>query len=207
MHLQKKKNNKKTIIIGAVLLILLLVSLFLFLHRGGENPSAPAVTVETPAKMEEKDRDPFSLELQLTSLGETVYPAASFSISFDSAKLEFLGVSEGNVIIKNSESISGTTLPEWNVNTERSNETGIINIMYIDMTGGKNAFSKELLREQDNVLLLLDFRLRGSVRAGDILELGLDDAVFAASDEAESLSSAAGTLRTGNGRIIIGDSK
>ena len=207
MHLQKKKNYKKTIIIGAASLVLLLVFIFLFLHRGGILPSAPAVTVETPAKMEEKDREPFSLELQLTSLGETVYPAASFSISFDPAKLEFLGISEGNVIIKNSESISGTALPEWNVNAERSNETGIINIMYIDMTGGKNAFSKELLREQDNVLLLLNFRLRGSVRAGDILELSLDDAVFAASDEAESLSSAAGTLRTVNGRIVIGESK
>ena len=207
MHLQKKKINKKTIIIGAASLIILLVFLFLFLHRGGVLPSAPAVTVETPAKMEEKNREPFSLELRLTSLGETVYPAASFSIGFDPAKLEFLGISEGNVIIKNSESISGTALPEWNVNVARSNETGIINIMYVDMTGGKNAFSKELLQDWGNVLLLLDFRLRGSVRAGDILELSLDDAVFAASDEPESLSAAAGTLRTVNGRIVIGGSK
>ena len=67
MRLQKKKNYKKTIIIGAASLIILLVFLFLFLHRGGGLPSAPAVTVETPAKMEEKNRDPFSLELQLTS--------------------------------------------------------------------------------------------------------------------------------------------
>ena len=207
MHLQKKKINKKTIIIGAASLIFLFVFLILFLHRGGAFSSAPAVTVETPAKMEEKDREPFSLELQLTSLGESVYPAASFSIGFDPAKLEFLGISEGNVIIKNSESISGTALPEWNVNAARSNETGIINIMYVDMTGGKNAFSKELLQDQGNVLLLLDFRLRGSVRAGDILELSLDDAVFAASDETESLSGTAGTLRTVNGRIVIGESK
>ncbi len=206
MHLQKNKNKKKIIITGAVLLILL-VFLFFFLHRGGVLPSAPAVTVETPAKMEERDRDAFSLELQLTSLGESVYPAASFSIGFDPAKLEFLGISEGNVIIKNSESSSGTALPEWSVNVKRSNETGMINIMYIDMTGGKYAFSKELLRDRDNVLLLLNFRLRGSVRAGDILELSLDDAVFAASDESESLSSAAGTLKTVNGRIVIGDSK
>ena len=98
-------------------------------------------------------------------------------------------------------------MPEWNVNVARSNETGIINIMYIDMTGGKYAFSKDLLLDQDNVLLLLNFRLRGSVRDGDILELCLDDAIFAASDETESLSSAAGTLRAVNGRIVIGESK
>ena len=204
---EQKKSRKKKIIIGLLILIILAVLLFLFLRRGGVFPSAPAVTVETPGKMDENDRDDFSLELQLTSLGETVYPAASFSISFDPAKLEFLGISEGNVIINSSESNSGTSLPEWNVNVERSNETGIINIMYIDMTGGKNAFSKELLRDQDNVLLLLNFRLRGSVRAGDILELSLDDAVFAASDEAESLSSASGTLKAVNGRIVIGESK
>ena len=207
MHLQKKMIHKKTIITGAVLLIFLLIFLFLFLYRGGVLPSAPAVTVETPAKMEEKDREPFSLELQLTSLGEAVYPAASFNISFDPAKLEFLGISEGNVMIKSSESASGTAMPEWSVNAERANETGMINIMYIDMTGGKNAFSKELLQDWGNVLLLLDFRLRGSVRAGDILELSLDDAVFAASDEPESLSAAAGTLKTVNGRIVIGGSK
>ena len=204
---EQNKNRKKKIIIGVIILIILAVSLFLFLRRGGLLPSAPAVVVETPAKMDAKDREVFSLELQLTSLGETVYPAASFSISFDPSKLEFMGISEGNVAIKSSKSISGTALPEWSVNVERSNETGAINIMYIDMTGGKNAFSKELLQDQGNVLLLLDFRLRGSVRAGDILELSLDDAVFAASDETESLSGTAGTLRTVNGRIVIGESK
>ena len=204
---EQKKSRKKKIIIGLLILIILAVLLFLFLRRGGVFPSAPAVTVETPGKMDEKYRDDFSLELQLTSLGETVYPAASFSISFDPAKLEFLGISEGNVIINSSESNSGTSLPEWNVNVERSNETGIINIMYIDMTGGKYAFTNELLRDQGNVLLLLNFRLRGSVSAGDILELCLDDAIFAALDEAESLSSASGTLKAVNGRIVIGDTK
>ena len=34
--------------------------------------------------------------------------------------------------------------------------------MYLDMTGGKNAFSKDLLAEDNNVVLRLKFRLRGS---------------------------------------------
>lgn len=205
---EKKNAKKKRILIIVFILLVLAVCGFVifFLLGGGELFfSAPAVTVETPAKMHASDQEPFSLALQLTALEDANYPAASFSISFDAEKLEFLGLSEGNVSVKNPGSHSGKALPEWSVNVEKSNETGQINIMYLDMTGGKYAFSKELLQERDNVLLYLNFRLRGSVRQGDAYELCIDDAVFAASDEEESLAKAAGSLRTNNGRIVIGD--
>ena len=201
--------NKKKIITAAILILLIAAGIIAFmkLRSGGGNPSAPAVIIETPDKMNADDREPFSLELQLTSLLGDNYPAASFSISFDPSKLEFLGIEEGNVVIKNVDSSSGVSLPEWSVNVERSNETGIINIMYLDMTGGKYSFSDELLQDTVNVILLLDFRLRGAVRAGDIIELSLDDAVFASNDETQSLASTKSTLRTVNGRIVIGESK
>ena len=88
---------------------------------------------------------------------------------------------------------------------QNSNDTGLINLMYLDMTGGKNAFSRELLAEDYNVVLRLKFRLRGSVRPGDVLDLILEDAVFAASDEAQSLAMTMDTLKTKNGRIVIGE--
>ena len=88
---------------------------------------------------------------------------------------------------------------------QNSNDTGRINIMYLDMTGGKNAFSKELLAEDYNVVLRLKFRLRGSVRAGDVLDLIVEDAVFAASDETKSLAMTTDTLKTRNGRLVIGE--
>lgn len=88
---------------------------------------------------------------------------------------------------------------------QNSNDTGRINIMYLDMTGGKNAFSKELLADDYNVVLRLKFRLRGSVRAGDVLDLIVEDAVFAASDEAQSLAMTTDTLKTKNGRLVIGE--
>ena len=202
-------NKKKIIIISIIILILIAgIIVFIKLRSGGEIfPSAPAVIIETPGKMNADDREPFSLKLQLTSLTGDNYPAASFSIRFDPSKLEFLGIEEGNVVIKNVDSSSGVSLPEWSVNVERSNETGIINIMYLDMTGGKYSFSDELLQDTVNVILLLDFRLRGAVRAGDIIELSLDDAVFASNDETQSLASTKSTLRTVNGRIVIGESK
>lgn len=198
-------NEKQVKAVIVTLFLLTAGIILLFLTRsGGGVPSAPAVMIETPEKMSASNHEAFPLELRLTSLAGDNYPAASFSISFDPAKLEFLGIGEGNVLINNSESSSGTALPEWSVNVGQSNEVGVINILYLDMTGGRYAFSKELLQEKDNVILLLNFRLRGSVRKGDILELSLDDAVFAATDETKSLASISGTLKTANGRIVIG---
>jgi hypothetical protein len=77
--------------------------------------------------------------------------------------------------------------------------------MYLDMTGGKNAFSKDLLAEDNNVVLRLKFRLRGSVRAGDVCDLIVEDAVFAASDETQSLAMITNTLTVKNGKIVIGE--
>lgn len=203
---QPVKSRKKLILWIVIILaaLLMIAALYFLLQRGGILPSAPAVTIETPDKMSVDDREEFSLKLSLTSLKKEVYPAASFSISFDPSKLEFLGLSEGNVIISSNESTSGTALPDWKVNIKRSNETGMINILYLDMTGGKCAFSNDLLEKSNNVLLFLNFRLHGSVREGDILELNLEDAVFAAADEKKSLASASRKLKTVNGRIVVG---
>ena len=129
----------------------------------------------------------------------------SMSVGFDASRLDFLGVEEGNVFVLSAESSTGQQLPEWNCNVQNSNTTGRINIMYLDMTGGKNAFSKELLAEGSNVVLRLRFRLRGSVRPGDVLDLILEDAVFAASDETQSLAVTTNTLKTRNGRLVIGE--
>ena len=84
-----------------------------------------------------------------------------------------------------------------------SNETGQINILYLDMTGGDYAFRRELLAENDNVVLRLQFRLRGSVRAGDVMELVVEDAVFAAFDETQSLAMTTDTLKIKNSKMVI----
>ncbi|MCI9448943.1 MAG: hypothetical protein HFE30_01655 [Clostridiales bacterium] len=207
------KNNRKTlskkkkiVIISSIVMLAAIAVFLIFFLRGRDSllTAVPAVTIETPDRKSASDREPFSLELQLSALGDEVYPAASFSISFDSSKLEFLGIEEGNVMITDAQSAFGYQLPEWSVNIERSNEVGQINLMYLDMTGGKYAFTKDALEENGNILLHLMFRLRGSAKSGDIYELSFDDAVFAASDEESSLASAKDALKTNNGRIVIG---
>ena len=127
------------------------------------------------------------------------------SIRFDPACLEFLGIEEGNVFVTSTSSPGGRMLPQWSCNPEQCNESGLINIMYLDLTGGKESFTQELLAEEDNVVLRLSFRLRGSVRSGDVYDLIVEDAVFAASDETQSLAMVQNTLRAKNGKLVVGD--
>lgn len=202
----RKMRSKKKIIAVAAALFVAIAGFLIFSLRGcgSQETAVPAVTIQTPDRKSASDHEPFRLELHLSALGDALYPAASFSIRFDSSRLEFLGIEEGNVMITDAQSAAGYRLPEWSVNVEHSNEIGQINLMYLDMTGGKYAFTKDALDENGNILLHLLFRLRGSAQSGDIYELSFDDAVFAASDEESSLASSKDTLKTNNGRIVIG---
>ena len=205
---EKKNSKKKTIIIVLLVLIALAVLAFFLFGDGGALSLAPAVTIETPNKMSQSDRGEFTLDVTLSDLKEgELYPAASFSMNFDANKLEFLGLEEGNVLVPCEKKANGavTELPKWGVNVERSNEIGQINVMYLDLTGGRQAFSKDLLPDGDRVLFRLKFKLRGSVQSGDIIEISFADEVFAANDEKYSLASVKNTLKTHSGRVIIGN--
>ena len=195
-------------IIGVCVLIAAVVFL---LVRCGDRKNEPPVPdertliVETPQKLSASQTEEFSLDVTISSLGDARYPAMSMSIAFDSSRLEFLGVEEGNIFILSDENSTGQKLPDWSCNVQNSNDTGLVNIMYLDTTGGKNAFTRELLAEDYNVVLRLKFRLRGSVRPGDVLDLIVEDAVFAASDETQSLAMTTDTLKVKNSRLVIGD--
>ena len=199
------KTKKKLFIgIGAGVLLLLLILALLFMNLDKIMGGTPTLTIETPQKISKSETEEFTLDVTISSFGDAIYPAASMSISFDPSRLEFLGIEEGNVFIQNDGDVP-QKLPNWSCNPEQCNKSGKINIMYLDTTGGKNAFSKELLAGDDNVVLRLKFRLRGSVRNGDICDLIFDDAVFAASDETQSLAMTTDTLKVRDGKIVIGE--
>lgn len=199
----RKKKKKWLWILG--LCILLVVLVLLLTQCNHPKPGIPTLIVQTPQKLSASATSEFTLDVTISDLGDARYPAMSMCVAFDSSRLEFLGVEEGNIFILSDENTTGQQLPDWSYNVKNSNDTGMINIMYLDMTGGKNAFTKELLADDNNVVLRLRFRLRGSVRPGDILDLIVEDAVFAASDETQSLAMTAGTLNTKNGRLVIGE--
>ena len=194
-------------IVGICVLIAAVIVLLTQCNKRSELPipGEPTLIVETPQKLSVSQTEEFTLDVTLSQLGDARYPAMSMSIAFDSSRLEFLGVEEGNIFILSDENSSGQKLPDWSCNVQNSNDTGSINIMYLDMTGGKNAFTKELLADDYKVVLRLKVRLRGSARPGDVLDLIVEDAVFAASDETQSLAMTTDTLKVKNGRLVIGE--
>ena len=203
-----KPESKKKIIIGAGAVALLLLLIIIFLALGSCNKSeagVPTLTIETPQKLSIAQAKEFTLDVSVSTLGDSLYPAASMSIAFDPTRLEFLGIEEGNVLVLSDSGNVAQKLPQWSCNPEQCNKTGKINLMYLDTTGGRNAFSKNLLNENDNVIVRLKLRLRGSARSGDAYDLIFEDAVFAASDEAQSLAMTTASLKTKNGKIVVGE--
>lgn len=197
-----RKQKAPVAILLGVLVLVLIVSLILA-RSSGIGGKAPVLTVETPQKLSASQTDTVTLDVTISQLGDTLYPAMSMSLRFDPSCLEFLGIEEGNVFVTDSQ--VGRSLPQWSCNPEQCNKTGLINIMYLDLTGGKEAFTQSLLAEEDNVVLRLSFRLRGSARSGDVYDLMVEDAVFAASEESQSLAMTQGTLKVKNGKIVVGD--
>ena len=208
MKIKKIELNAKKkwcIAVGVIALLLVLVGAYILWGKGKVLSKTPTLTIEIPQKISIKNTKEVTLDVTISSMGEAIYPAASMSIYFDSSRLEFLGIEEGNVFVRSSESGMQKKLPEWSCNPKQCNESGKINIMYLDTTGGKNSFSKEFLEEEDNVVLRLKFRLRGSVRKGDVCDLIFEDAVFAASNEEESLAMSRNTLKVRNSKIVVGE--
>ena len=203
---QNNTKSKKKLFVGILIGIIALLLIIFLLFMESDNiirDTVPTLTIKTPQKISIAETEEFTLDVTVSSLGDAIYPAASMSISFDPSRLEFIGVKEGNVFISNGDSEIPQKLPDWSCNPEQSNKSGKINIMYLDTTGGKNAFSSELLSEDDNVVLRLKFRLRGSVREGDVYDIIFEDAVFAASDENQSLAMTRDTIKVKNGKIVI----
>lgn len=202
MFQSKSFRRKKVPAFLGGLILLLLLSLLLA-RCTGIGGKKPILAVETPQKLSASQTETFTLDVTISDLEETLYPAMSMSIRFDPSCLEFLGIEEGNVFVTDSQ--VGRALPQWSCNPQQCNKSGLINIMYLDLTGGKSAFTKTLLAEENNVILRLSFRLRGSARSGDVYDLILEDAVFAASDETQSLAMTRETLKTKNAKIVVGD--
>jgi hypothetical protein len=201
---QNPKNKRIIWVLGIGILVAVIAAVaLLMMLRSEPIQGEPTLTVETPQKISRSSTQIITLDVLISDLGDAIYPAASMSIRFDPSRLEFMGVQEGNVFVGNTENSIGLALPEWSYNVSASNEMGQINIMYLDMTGGDYAFRRELLAENDNVVLRLQFRLRGSVRAGDVMELVVEDAVFAAFDEAQSLALTTDTLKIKNSKMVI----
>lgn len=130
------------------------------------------------------------------------YPAASFEITFNKNKLEFVGIRQGNLEISNTKT-GEVTIPEWQFHVEKANHTGVINTMYLDMTAEENPIDGTMIAENTDVLFRLVFRVKDSCNAGEKLELNTKQATFAAIDEANSLATYKSNISTPQGILLI----
>lgn len=120
------------------------------------------------------DKDTFKLKLKMSQIPSNIYSSASFSISFDKNKVEFVDIEKGDILTYSSNS------PSWEYDVKASNKRGQANIMYLDSTGGKESFtSKSIVEERKNNILILEFKLKDDVESGDNISFKIKDAVFA----------------------------
>lgn len=110
-------------------------------------------------------------------------------MAFDPTQLTFLGTDDGDIPL-----VMGS-LPEWESDPARANETGSARALCLPEEGAALATST------GSVLVRLHFRLADGVTES---ALTVTDAVLAAADETESLASAAATLTVAGGTVRRG---
>lgn len=96
-------------IVGICVLIAAVIVLLTQCNKRSELPipGEPTLIVETPQKLSVSQTEEFTLDVTIFQLGDARYSAMSMSIAFDSSRLEFLGVEEGNIFILSDEKAPG----------------------------------------------------------------------------------------------------
>ena len=110
-------------------------------------------------------------------------------MAFDPTQITFLGTADGDIPL-----VMGS-LPAWESDAERANETGSARALCLPEEGGTLATST------GSVLVRLRFQLTDGVTEA---ALTVSDAVLAAADESESLAATTATLTVENGTVRRG---
>ena len=133
-----------------------------------------SISLNGDSILSKNNKNTFKLKLKMSQIPSNIYSSASFSISFDKNKVEFVDIEKGDILTYSSNS------PSWEYDVKASNKRGQANIMYLDSTGGKESFtSKSILEERKNNILILEFKLKDDVESGDNISFKIKDAVFA----------------------------
>lgn len=133
-----------------------------------------SISLKGDSILSKNNKNTFKLKLKMSQIPSNIYSSASFSISFDKNKVEFVDIEKGDILTYSSNS------PSWEYDVKASNKRGQANIMYLDSTGGKESFtSKSIVEERKNNILILEFKLKDDVESGDNISFKIKDAVFA----------------------------
>lgn len=133
-----------------------------------------SISLNGDSILSKNNKNTFKLKLKMSQTPSNIYSSASFSISFDKNKVEFVDIEKGDILTYSSNS------PSWEYDVKASNKRGQVNIMYLDSTGGKESFtSKSIVEERKNNILILEFKLKDDVESGENISFKIKDAVFA----------------------------
>lgn len=204
---KSRKTLRIILIILAAIIIIggITAGVLFYLSQRAANTDAdlPTIQIQSLSIDDYKADDSIMLDVTLSEMPNNVlYPAASINIKFDSTKLIFDGITDGNILTLGDD--DKMSVPTWAVNAQRANATGEISIMYLDITGGRHAFCDQGFdTDSQNILMRLKFHLRGTIKENDILTLNIKDFCLAADNETETLSMTGRTVKTVDGKIII----
>ncbi len=179
--------KKNIAIVLAVLLVAAVVVLCIALRQKSVEDTEPTLTLTCQSA----DADgACTVDVVLSGLPDGAhYEAASLAVAFDPTQITFLGTADGDIPL-----VMGS-LPEWESDSERANETGSARALCLPEAGGTLATST------GSVLVRLRFQLAGGVAEA---ALTVSDAVLAAADESESLATTTAALTVVNATVQRG---
>ena len=155
--------KKNLAIVLAVLLVVVIVVLCIALRQKSVADTDPTLTLTCQSA----DADgACTVDVVLSGLPDGAplalnaahYEAASLAVAFDPTQITFLGTSDGDIPL-----VMGS-LPEWESDPERANETGSVRALCLPEAGGTLATST------GSVLVRLRFQLADGVT--EFTELG-----------------------------------
>ena len=176
--------KKNIAIVLAVLLVAAVVVLCIALRQKSVEDTEPTLTLTCQSA----DADGACTVLSGLPDGAH-YEAASLAVAFDPTQITFLGTADGDIPL-----VMGS-LPEWESDSERANETGSARALCLPEAGGTLATST------GSVLVRLRFQLADGVAEA---ALTVSDAVLAAADETESLATTTAALTVVNATVQRG---
>ena len=171
--------KKNIAIVLAVLLVVVVVVLCITMRQKSVADTDPTLTLTSQSA----DADgACTVDVVLSGLPDG-------AVAFDPTQITFLGTSDGDIPL-----VMGS-LPEWESDPERANETGSARALCLPEDDGTLATST------GSVLVRLRFQLADGVTES---ALTVSDAVLAAADESESLATTTATLTVVNGTVQRG---
>jgi len=197
-----KKKNRTLTRIGILLVAVFAVLLILVKCGLLDRLLVPSITLVEPKQaVSASSRDEIVIDVVVSDLPAGSYPAASISVAFDKNRLEFVGIKQGTMMAMDGKPAAGGQagyyIPVWNCDVAASNRRGVVNVMYLDITGGDYAYTEGgFTKGRGDILLRLTFRLRDSAQAGDSYELTFQDACLATIGGSVGKTSLAMDLKT-----------